>query len=69
MITHQASEPCKVCNSYYRNGDRCNKCGELIIDKRVEFIKKKPLKMKQLWSKSKHRYLAQKEIARGEKGG
>lgn len=24
----QADKPCKKCGSWYRDGDKCNKCGE-----------------------------------------
>lgn len=28
----QVAEPCPYCGSYYRNGDRCNKCHRFVAE-------------------------------------
>jgi len=71
-ITHQASSACPQCGSWYRNVDKCNRCGVVI----VELIQEKAVSRAigsrsggKLWSKKLGRYLKEKEIKSGMKGG
>ena len=70
MITHQASTHCPQCGSWYRNGDKCNACGVVIVEKEPEqemFVSHSSAGRQ--WSKSLHRYLTHAEIAQGKRVG
>lgn len=70
MITHQATQACPKCGSWYRNVDKCNICGNVCNDPpHNEQIWYKSRDLKRLWNKKLHRYLTQDEIKRGMKGG
>jgi hypothetical protein len=71
-ITHQASSACSGCGSWYRNKTRCNRCGIEVIEPEPEVICKKSIGIRsggRLWSKKLGRYLTEKEIKSGMKGG
>jgi methionyl-tRNA synthetase len=67
--THQATAPCPECGSWYRDGDKCNKCGAVVDDKNTEDAKFICKTNARQWSKKHHRYLTEAEIKNGEKGG
>jgi methionyl-tRNA synthetase len=67
---HQVENACPSCGSFYRRGDQCNMCGMIAPEKPEEItriINCAPAG--RLWSKSRHRYLTEKEIKAGERGG
>ena len=73
-ITHQASFPCPACGSNYRNGDNCNICRVYIKDERPSWkienkFTSRSTTASEIWNKANHRYLTQKEIKEGKKGG
>lgn len=71
-ITHQASSACPQCGSWYRNVDKCNKCGVVIVEQAEEKTVSKSIGARfggRLWSKKLGRYLTEKEIKSGMKGG
>jgi methionyl-tRNA synthetase len=66
----QVSIPCPKCGSYYRDNDKCNKCGEASPIKEEEktvFVSHSDTAKE--WSKKRHRYLTHDEIKNGERGG
>jgi hypothetical protein len=71
---HQSSIPCPACGSWYRTSERaesapCNKCGTVITEPpEPELTMHRENKGRQ-WSKKLHRYLTQKELSQGKKGG
>lgn len=71
-ITHQTSSACPQCGSWYRNVDKCNKCGVVIVEQAEEKTVSKSIGARscgRLWSKKLGRYLTEKEIKSGMKGG
>jgi len=71
-ITHQASSACPQCGSWYRNVDKCNRCGVVIAEQTEEKPVSRSLGVRsggRLWSKKLHRYLTEKEIKSRMKGG
>lgn len=70
--THQSSIPCPNCGSWYRNSDKCNMCGIVVEEPIVEeksHCNIGSLTGGRLWSKNLKRYLTEKEIKSGMKGG
>ena len=66
ITTHQvefSGHPCPKCGSWYRNGTRCNKCGEECRDKAVFDVMfsqvGKPMKGK-AWDSKQHKYIARR---------
>lgn len=68
-ITHQATAPCPNCGSWYRDKEKCNKCGTVCKDPVHEDPRFIPKTTGRMWSKQHHRYLKEKEIKAGAKGG
>jgi len=69
-ITRQVNIACPSCGSYYRQGDKCNICGNVIMEENSEpipFVPKAPVG--RLWNKRLHRYLTLNEIKAGMQGG
>lgn len=69
-ITRQDNYPCPKCGSWYRNGENCNKCGKNCPPKE-EIIRASTgaIRTGRQWSKKFHRYLTDKEVKAGLKGG
>lgn len=71
-ITHQASSACSQCGSWYRNANNCNRCGVVIVEQTEEKTVSRLIGARsggRLWSKKLGRYLKEKEIKSGMKGG
>jgi hypothetical protein len=71
----QSSIPCPSCGSWYRHGERpaesapCNKCQTVVIEPPDQVLTMRRENVGRQWSKKYHRYLTQKEISEGQKGG
>jgi len=71
-ITHQASSACPQCGSWYRNVDKCNRCEVVFVEPVQEKTVPRSIGVRsggRLWSKNIGRYLTEKEIKAGMKGG
>ncbi len=67
----QSSIQCPGCGSWYRGLNTC-KCGTQVAEpKKKERVIRQPLahKVGKMWNKNLHRYLTEKEIKAGMKGG
>jgi hypothetical protein len=65
----QHDDICQCGKSFWVISGKCNRCGiERQLDAEEKIIHRHAQKGR-LWSKAKHRYLTEKEIKNGERGG
>lgn len=70
---HQVQRACPICGSYYRIASHCNICKSISEitagdDEPAQRFANKVHQGRQ-WNKKLHRYLTQKEISEGMRGG